>query len=46
MLELELFVRISGTCVTKAKLKVGPAIVGGCAYILLHGLPQIAAHFQ
>ena len=44
MLELKFLVRFSGACVTRAKLRVSTAVLGGCFYILLHSLQMIAAH--
>jgi hypothetical protein len=46
MLEVEILIKLSGTCVTKARLRVGAAVLGGTAYILLHGLQQSAKHLR
>jgi hypothetical protein len=44
MLELEVLIKLSGTCITKTKIRVNPAVLGGTVYILLHGLQQSAKH--
>jgi hypothetical protein len=44
MLEVEVLIKLSGSCVTKAKLRVSAALLGGSIYILLHGLQQNAKH--
>jgi hypothetical protein len=44
MLEVEVLIRLSGSCITKAKLRVSAALLGGSIYILLHGLPLTTNH--
>lgn len=44
MLEIDILIRFSGTCVTKAKLRVTAAILAGSFYVLLHGLPLTTKH--
>jgi hypothetical protein len=44
MLEVEVLIKLSGTCITKAKLRVSAAMLGGSIYILVHGLQQTGRH--
>jgi hypothetical protein len=44
VLEIEILLKLSGTCITKTKIRVSPAVLGGTVYILLHGLQQTAKH--
>jgi hypothetical protein len=44
MLEVDVVIRVSGTCITKARLRVSAAILAGSFYILLHGLSLTTNH--